>query len=97
MLGLSAEFSSCSDSSGLGFRRITPGKEEFLGSPVCDVGVAGALNQQGASWAIQVYCPAFWLGSSRGFLLLGSCSCHAKTHVSPSFLTLFQFIMCGIV
>jgi len=28
MLGLSAEFPSCSDFTGLGFRRIVPGEEE---------------------------------------------------------------------
>jgi len=48
MLGLSTEFSSCSDSTGLGFRRIPPDEEELLGSPLCDLGVAEALNQQRA-------------------------------------------------
>jgi len=70
MLGLSTEFPSCSDFSGLGFRRITPGQEELLGSPLSDAGVAGALNEQRAGLS-RLTTQLSGLSFHEGFFLLG--------------------------
>jgi len=70
MLGLSTEFSYCRDSTGLGFRRITPGEEELLGSPLSDVGVAGALNEQRAELS-RFTTQLSGLSLHEGFFLLG--------------------------